>query len=111
MAFESKRNLRPPPRVPLRTVQGVDYPTQKIQQAVVEATKPARDYQPTKGRRITVTATAAGPVTVSHGLGRKPLGYQVEKRSASCTDHLTGATTREMTLDISAAAELTVWVY
>lgn len=111
MAFETKRALAPVPRVPLRKVNGVDYATQKVQRAVDEATRPAREHQQTKGRRVTVTSTGAGEVVVSHGLGRKPIGYTVEKRSAACDDFQVSATTRQMTLNISAAATLTLWVY
>lgn len=111
MAFESKRNLRPPPRVPLRKVHGVDYQTQQLQKHVDEATKTARANPQAQGREVSVTATGAGEVTVSHGLGRKPKGYNVSNRTAACDDFLVSSTSRSMTLNISAAATLTLWVY
>lgn len=110
--FQSKRVLKPPPRVPLQKIQGVGYELTHIQNATAKATEKARNYQPTKGRRLTVTvANAPKDVPIFHGLGRKPQGYTIEKRSAPCDDYFVRSNSRYMIINVSADAELTVWVY
>ena len=110
MAFESKRLLRPPPAVPMRTIVAKDEEVQRIQRNVQEATEKVRAQPSVKSRRVTVTATAPGPVTFSHGLGRKPSGYKVLNRSAAADDFLVNSTSRLLTIDVSAAAVLVIEV-
>ncbi len=111
MAFESKRNLQPPNVVPLKKLEGVGYELRQIQQNVERATRNARGSPQAKGRRVTFTADAAGDVTVAHGLGRKPRGFNVESHTADETVFEVSKDSRNLVLTASGAATWTIWVY
>lgn len=110
MAFESKRLLKPPPPIPVRTIVAKDEETQRIQQNLVDATAKMRGLQAAKGRTVTIEPTAAGDFTFSHGLGRKPSGYKVVRQNAAADTYLVSMTSRLMTINVSAAAKLTIEV-
>lgn len=111
MAFESKRLLKPPPPVPVRTIVAKDEETQRIQQNLVDATAKTRALPAVKGRVVTIEPTAAGDFTFSHGLGRKPSGYKAVRQNAAADHYLVSMTSRLMTLNISAPVKLAIEVY
>lgn len=112
MALESKRNALTP-KQPLKKVDGVPRELSQVQRNVEQATQSARDMPQTRGRRVTVTAAAAGDVLVSHGLGRKPRGWNVESKSAAVDVYEQSGTanTRTIKLNVSGAAQVTLWMY
>ena len=117
MSFESKRQLRPPTQAPVRKLGGVGYELSRVQQNVEDATQKARALPHTKGRRITIpkqpSATYPLDISVSHGLGRKPIAAQVESRSDPCDEFFdfAGSNSRVLKVNVSALSELKVWVY
>lgn len=116
MAFESRRLLRPSPSVPLKKLGNVSRDLDIVQDYVESATQKARQLPHAKGRQVTLTAPDDGGtyprnIEVSHGLGRKVQGYSVDQRSAACDDFHVGSNSRHLTVNVSAPATLTLWVY
>jgi hypothetical protein len=121
MAFEPKRNLRPPPAVPMRTVVAKDEETQRVQRNVQEATESARSNPLNASRVVTIkvrppdgSPTDKGEpiswpiVNVSHGLGRAPSSWQQEARSGTGDVALRDATQLELfPLKVGASSDRT----
>ncbi len=77
MALETKRALRPPPRVPVRMLKTGDENTDRAVRALVSATEKSRQDQHAKGKDVTLTiAGAPANKTFSHGLGYAPKNFR-----------------------------------
>lgn len=74
MARESRRLRMPPPVEPLVRLH-TDRELRQTQQNVEDATQDARALPQRKGRKVTVNMPLTGTVSVVHGLGRKPIGF------------------------------------
>lgn len=114
MAFESRKRLKDPPPTPLTRLGGQGYALDVVQRRVAKATEKARAHPQIQGRRVTVKPTAAGTLTVSHGLGRRPKGWNIETQRAAAVlvdEDATKRSTRSITLNFSGAGDLDLWVY
>lgn len=114
MALETKRALKPPPRIPVRMLKTGDEKTDRAVRALVSATEKSRADQHAKGKAVTVTISGApADKTFSHGLGYKPKTF---RRDSNTGRHLTytvvSADSRSATLNFSSGTGTVVlWVY
>jgi hypothetical protein len=109
----TKRAMLPAATVPLAQVNGVPLELRKVQQNVEKATKEARAMPQTKGKKVSVSMPAAGRVTVNHGLGRKPDGYNVSRAKGAADPSFREVRSDSRTIVFESSAECSVdlWVY
>ena len=111
MSFESRRLLRSPPSAPVRRLGGTGYELDAVQRNVEAATRKARALPQTKGRLVRVDIAAPGNIDISHGLGRKPIGYELRKTYTAMDLTFVRATSRLLVVTASAAGVVELWVY
>lgn len=120
MGRPTMRALRSTAERPVQALGGMSRELQAIQDSIRTATKDARQEPFTRGRALRVyfdgnTTAPAFPQTktISHGLGRKPVGVVARKfYSGEAMGVGTGAlTTRLVTLTASASGTVEFWVY
>jgi hypothetical protein len=113
MGRPTKRALKSGAMRPVLMASGMAREVQAMQQAVIAATKEARQDPFSRGRSIRVTFAGAESKKVSHGLGRKPVG--VVPRTAPAGEAMavgtTEITSRMVTFTSSAAGTVEFWVY
>jgi len=119
----TKRELRPPSAVPMRTLHGLSREMRDVQQAVQDATRAARGDQKSRGKALRCVfdpaapyradATVKGnPATVSHGLGRKPQGIEARKAASAVSYTVGTMTSKLVTFDsIVGSGTVEFWVY
>lgn len=109
----TRRALAPPPKVPLPRLSGQDYPLQRVQKFVEQATEKARKDQHAKGNHVQLKVAAAGLVTVAHKLGRKPNNMTVTDRQGGAVAVVRESwNSRTAQLSVSGGpATLDLWFY
>lgn len=123
MARETRRNLRPPPRVPFQRIEGLKAIDPKLgetlhrmQANVATATEQSRKQEDRGMKLVTCKLTASTTIEISHGLGREPKGQRVrESRIASPSYFVVRKTNRflvikgTMAANTSASVDLEVY--
>ena len=102
----------------MREIHGITRELQAIQQAAKDATKETRADPEAKGRRLRVVfdPTATPPLydskTVSHGLGKKPVGLKAMVAKNSVQYTVGAMTTRTIHFDsFVGSGTIDFWVY
>lgn len=109
----SGRELRPPVSPQIAKVYGVDRNLHRIQQNIDAATKAARANPENRGRLVEkVNIPAAGDITVSHKLGRKPRGFTERKIISGAPIYTEKfSTSRILVLTGTSAGVIDLWVF
>lgn len=109
---DSKRNLRPPVRVPFQRIEGLKVKDPEVRNAlhrmqanIQRATESSRKQQDRDMKVVTCKLTASTTIEIPHTLGSKPKGQRVrESRNASPNYYIVGKTNRVLKIKPSMAA-------
>ncbi len=108
----TRRALKSATAIPFRRVEGLPEDVQRFQRATEEATERSRRDPRAKSVQVRVKPGAAGEMSFSHKLGRKPQAYNaVSQRGTAITWTEVSVTSRLIRLNFSAAGDVTFEVY
>lgn len=108
----TRRALRPPAGVPFRHIEGLSDDVSRLQRAIEDSTRKGRQDPQKNGVTVRVRPKAAGELTFSHKLGRKPNGVRIEsQRGTAVTFTEVLRTTRLLRLNFSGKGDLELFVY
>jgi hypothetical protein len=84
-----------------------------VQDSIRQATKDARQEPFTRGRALRVVFVGSEAKTISHGLGRKPVGVVPRNQPAGETLVVgtTNLTSKLVTLTSNSSGTVEFWVY
>lgn len=108
----TRRALKSASAIPFRRVEGLPEDVQRFQRAAEESSEAARRNPAARSVTVRVKPAAAGPLTFSHKLGRKPQSYEaISQKGTAITWTEELVTTRFLRLNFSAAGDVTFRVY
>lgn len=111
---DTKRALKPPPRIPVKLLKTGDEKVDRVVRSLVAATEKARADQHAKGKNVSVTVS--GPPaekTFTHALGYKPSHFVDHGCSGrKLTFTRVSSDSRQATLLFSSGTgTIALWVY
>lgn len=113
------RALKPPPPPPLPRISGVSKELAAVQTQVARATEAARKNPENRGVRVEHTwdatiATWPSVATISHKLGRKPIGWRttgIDESQSIYEDTSRPRTSRLLHLISTGPCTVQLWVW
>lgn len=92
-------------------VAEVDLAVARVQEAARDSLQRVIDGGLLKGRLVQNVTIGTSATQVSHGLGRKPVGWFVVDNTVSCDLYRTAWDDRTITLTSSASVTISIWVF
>jgi hypothetical protein len=83
----------------------------RVQRNVSDFTRQVAEKEIVDGRHIADVVLASGNNTITHKLGRKPVGWLVARKTAAADIYEVSADADRLVLNASAGVTITLWIY